>query len=187
MASITAEQFEKLYTNTRGKVQRLAVRLCRDKTDAEDLVQETAVRAYKYLDSCSDLRAFDNWILTITRNVFIQKEKGRRVRRQALSMSDEVVADEVDVVLGTRVETPLDHLMKVDLDDNIADALSKLPPNSRELILSVVLDEATYAEVAADHQIPIGTVKSRFSRICAHLRKNYEAATGCDQYLCNPA
>ncbi len=187
MASITAEQFEKLLTTTRGKVQRLAVRLCRDKTDAEDLVQEAVIRGYKYIDSCGDLKAFDNWMLTITRNVFIQKEKGRRVRRGFLSMSDEVVADEIEVVLGKQVETPLDHLMRANLDDNIAEALAKLPEHSRDLIFSVVLDHATYAEVAANHHIPIGTVKSRFSRTCAQLRKSYQAATGGDQFRYNPA
>ncbi len=176
MNRISDEQFERLLSKSQYKLQRYASKLCRNKSEAEDLVQEATLKAYRHRDSCRDLLTFDRWMLAIVRNIYLRKQSRQQKRPLMVSLSTEFLIREVERVASDSIETPQDHLLNNSVDGHLIEALSKLSANSRTLFLSVVLDQSTYAGAAELYSIPIGTVKSRLNRICAQLRQHYEEA-----------
>lgn len=137
------------------RLRRYARALTGDSHRADDLVQDTLERALAkfYLwRRGSDLRA---WLFTIMHNVFVNQLKARR----------ELALDEA-VEQGLPSATQSDPLELRDLDA----ALRRLPPEQREVLLLVGLEQLSYAEVSKALGIPVGTVMSRLSRGRERLR-----------------
>lgn len=142
---------------------RVAMSLTRNRADAEDLVQESLLRAYKAIDGF-DGRYPRAWLLTILRNT--ERNRHRRRRPELLSDPDMVEergprteADEVE----RRVE---DH----DFDEAVTRALQELPENFRRVIELVDVDGLTYQEAADVLDVPLGTVMSRLHRARRRIR-----------------
>ncbi len=145
-------------------VYRMARRLAGNQPDAEDLVQETFLRALRAFDSFQ-LRPFGPkpWLMKILHNVFYS-----RLERQARAplAVDDAVFD------GVRGEPPLEAAPasehgRVDweqFDDRIKDAVSRLPPDFREPLLLWALEDLRYKEIAEVCGTPLGTVMSRLHR-----------------------
>jgi RNA polymerase sigma-70 factor, ECF subfamily len=144
-------------------VYRFALSLTRDETDAEDVVQDTFLRAYKswrtYVPG-SDCR---RWLFTICRNVFLRaREKDRA--------TVELVDSEVDLMAASSVFFEAmrigheDLYSRVDLAPALADALAKLPEPFRSTVLIVDVDDQPYEAAAEVLGVPIGTVRSRLFR-----------------------
>ena len=137
------------------RLRRYARALAGDSHRADDLVQDTLERALAkfYLwRRGSDLRA---WLFTIMHNVFINQLKARR----ELTLDDAVAQ-------GLPSAPQSDPLELRDLDA----ALRRLPPEQREVLLLVGLEQLSYAEVSKALSIPVGTVMSRLSRGRERLR-----------------
>jgi RNA polymerase sigma-70 factor (ECF subfamily) len=166
---------------------RAGLRLTRNEGDAEDLVQETFLRAYRAWDGFrpgSNCRA---WLLRIQRNAFINQYRRRRKER-------EVLQGERDGVHGNRFFCPDTHqrrsdptqqLLESGLSDDVEQALNALPEAFRTVVQLVDLESRSYKEVAAVMGTPIGTVMSRLFRArkelrqqLAHLRVEHGIATG---------
>ena len=142
---------------------RVAMSLTRNRADAEDLVQESLLRAYKAIEGF-DGRYPRAWLLTILRNT--ERNRHRRRRPELLSDPDMVEdrgprteADEVE----RRVE---DH----DFDEAVTRALQELPENFRRVIELVDVDGLTYQEAADVLDVPLGTVMSRLHRARRRIR-----------------
>ncbi|UGQ46858.1 RNA polymerase sigma factor [Massilia endophytica] len=136
------------------RLRRYARALLGDRSEADDLVQDTVERAWKRLSSWrqgSDMRP---WLFSIMHNLHVD-----RLRRPA----PELVALSEDLVQSTPSTGTLE-LRELDA------ALPLLPPEQREVLLLVALEEMTYEEVAATLGIPPGTVMSRLSRARERLR-----------------
>lgn len=137
-----------------------ALRLTRDPASAEDLVQETFVKAWRFagrFETGTNLRA---WLFTILHNTF------RNVRRGAGRDPVDVDSDVVDraavtVGLGT---TPEDALLREARAADVRDALDRLPEQYRQTLWLRDVEEFSYAEIAEMLGIPLGTVMSRLSR-----------------------
>lgn len=137
-----------------------ALRLTRDPANAEDLVQETFVKAWRFagrFEAGTNLRA---WLFTILHNTF------RNVRRGAGRDPVDVDSDLVDraavtVGLGT---TPEDALLREARAADVRDALDRLPEQYRHTLWLRDVEEFSYAEIAEMLGIPLGTVMSRLSR-----------------------
>jgi len=137
------------------RLRRYARALTGDSHRADDLVQDTLERALAkfYLwRHGSDLRA---WLFTIMHNVFVNQLKARR----------ELALDEA-LEQGLPSAPQSDPLELRDLDA----ALRRLPPEQREVLLLVGLEQLSYAEVSKALSIPVGTVMSRLSRGRERLR-----------------
>jgi RNA polymerase sigma-70 factor (ECF subfamily) len=133
-------------------LRRTAVRLARCRADAEDLVQETCLRAYRCFhrfEPGTDLRA---WLFTILYRVRIDaiRRSGRRPRTVALA-GDGPVAP------------PAPETRHVG-EEQVARAVQRLPEAFRSAVLLRDVHELTYAEIAARLQVPVGTVMSRIHR-----------------------
>ena len=145
---------------------RVARSLTRNRADADDLVQDTLVRAYKAIDRF-DGRYPRAWLLTILRNTHINRNRRRRpeLLRDPDVQLDRAVADpqEADA-------TRPDRFIDFELDGALEDALATLSEPFAQVVELVDIDGLAYAEAAEVLDVPIGTVMSRLHRARKKLR-----------------
>jgi len=166
-------------------VYRFALRLTGAPDRAEDLVQETFLRAYRAWDQYTVGTRAKSWLFTICRNVFLrQEERGKR--------HDEIVErDAPRDDAGVDVVNPLwSSLDGVDpegaffdgiVDEEILRAIDDLPEEYRTAVVLSDVEELPYAEIAELTGVPVGTVKSRLFRGRRQLQKalyEYAAEAG---------
>ena len=140
---------------------RVAFHLTKHPADAEDLVQETFVRAlgaYEQFDPGTNMKA---WLTKILYNFFFDHE--RRNRRQ-LSMEDKARFERQRPTAADPNSGPEGRALRKELDDQIIQGLSKIPEEFRTPIVLVDIGDFSYEEVAAILSCPIGTIRSRLSR-----------------------
>ena len=138
-----------------------ALRLTRNQADAEDLVQETylkAFRAQRRFKSGTNMKA---WLYTILHNTFLNS---RRQAGRAPTTADSELVERVASEVAGEVETPERMLMRESLDTDLRQALDQMPATFREAVWLRDVEEFSYAEIAQALNIPIGTVMSRSSR-----------------------
>ena len=140
-----------------------AMRLTRNRADAEDLVQDTYVKAFRHSGQFrrgTNLRA---WLYTILHNTW--RNRRRDASRDAVDIDGEQ-AEQLAAVGsgGEQIETPERILMRSTLDADLQAALDSLPEAFREAVWLRDVEEFTYAEIAEMLNVPIGTVMSRISR-----------------------
>ena len=140
-----------------------AMRLTRNRADAEDLVQDTFVKAFRHADQFARGTNLRAWLYTILHNTW------RNRRRDASRDAVEVDSDQVEQAAagpggGEPVETPERILMRSTLDADLQAALDELPEAFRQAVWLRDVEEFTYAEIAEMLSVPIGTVMSRISR-----------------------
>lgn len=140
-------------------LRRYAIALCRDRDQADDLVQDCLLRALNSDDKLrgSNLRA---WLFAILHNVFVDKMR-RRGREPNLSTIDHI--DETSGSSGNQ-----EHAVRL---QELKRALVMLPDDQRETVLLVGLEGMTYEQVAEVTGVAIGTVRSRLSRGRERLRQ----------------
>jgi RNA polymerase sigma-70 factor, ECF subfamily len=139
---------------------RLAMWLERNRSDAEDAVQETMVRALQSFHRYQPGTNCRAWLVTILQRVVSNR---RRTRQRSI-----VVSDPDDRIAGT---TPFVPPVAQELtDEEVLSALRRLPPSFQEVILLCDVEDLTYKETADALSIPIGTVMSRLHRGRAQLR-----------------
>ncbi len=148
------------------RLYRYAYRLTQNDKDAEDLVQDTLLRAYAKFEQYQSGTSPLAWMLVILRSIFINKY--RKKKREGHQVSFEDMAAGVDrlVVEDSRnlPENPEDFLFRNVLDGELRDALANLPQHYLEVILLVDMEDLSYRDAAEVLQIPPGTVMSRLHR-----------------------
>ena len=135
--------------------------LARDRTQADDIVQDALVRALGALDQFQPGTNLKAWLFTIGRNVFY--EQARRRKREQLAMADQAHAD-------PQVESRSATISSHDISD-LQSMIWTLPPSMREALILVGAQEMTHEEAAAICGVPVGTMKARLSRARALLSK----------------
>ena len=147
-----------------------------DRTDAEDLVQETyakALKGFKSFEEGTNLRA---WMYRILRNTFLTSRSGLMAQNTS-SLDDD--ADSAEVVADN--VTPESLLLQLESTQTVMDALAGLPVAYREMILLCEVEELSYKETAQVLVVPIGTVMSRLSRARKMLRQALTAKSPSKQ------
>jgi len=144
---------------------RTALRLTRDPADAEDLVQDTYLKAFRAADRFergTNLRA---WLFTILHNT--ARNRARDRARDAVVVDSDTVdraADAPAFAPALPVDTPEMQLIRDTLDPDLKAAIDALPNAFRQAVWLRDVEEFSYAEIAEMLGIPIGTVMSRISR-----------------------
>jgi RNA polymerase sigma-70 factor (ECF subfamily) len=152
----TAE-FEELAMPLFQSLFNFASWLTHDKHQAEDLVQETYLRAWKGFATFRPGTNFRAWIFRILRNLFLTSRTGLLVH---VSIEEEGE----EQLLPPTQETPESIFMSASTHEDIRTALAQLPVFYREVILLCDVEEMKYQEIAELLNVPVGTVMSRISR-----------------------
>lgn len=143
-------------------VTRFAQSLTRDETAAEDLVQETYLRAWRHWDTFKPGSEARAWLFTIARNAW-RKRAPREARLVAVEEETLQALSDAEYPLGATSDMTR-ALAATDLGPAIARAIQALPDAFREVVQLVELQELPYAEAALVLDIPVGTVRSRLFR-----------------------
>lgn len=152
---------------------RVAMSITRNPTDAEDLVQDTLLRAFRAIDRF-DGRYPRAWLLTIMRNA--QVNRVRRKRPELLNDPDETIGRLADE--GPDGGAAEDHVLDAQLSAPVELALAELPEKFRRVVELVDLHQLSYQETADALGIPVGTVMSRLHRARRNIRQYIEAFPG---------
>jgi RNA polymerase sigma-70 factor (ECF subfamily) len=158
--------FDEVFLPHMAEAYRLAQWLTGNAYDAEDVVQDAALRAFRGIKSFGAVNA-RAWSLTIVRNTaysWLLKNKSKAVVFTDDLSPPEQQELEHEGPYGTRVETPEEiALFKADVED-VQRALAQLPAHFREVIVLREMNQLNYRDIAEITNVPIGTVMSRLSR-----------------------
>ena len=146
---------------------RTALRLTRDAADAEDLVQDTYLKAFRAADRFQPGTNLRAWLFTILHNTARNRVRDRA--RAAVDVDSEAVERAADGgsfgPLGSSpVETPETLMIRATLAPELQRAIDELPDAFRQAVWLRDVEDFTYAEIAEMLSVPIGTVMSRISR-----------------------
>ncbi len=157
-----------LYDRYASMLFPLALRIVRDRAEAEDVVHDAFVtvsdRAGQY---SADRGSVCAWLVTLVRNLSIDRTR-RRDRRGTLAR--EILAFEPPA----RIESPEELASSAGERVKVRRALASLPEAQRATLEIAFFDGLTYAEIAARENVPLGTIKSRAARAIASLREAIE-------------
>jgi RNA polymerase sigma factor (sigma-70 family) len=158
--------FDEVFLPHMAEAYRLAKWLTGSASDAEDVVQDAAVRAFRGIKNFGAVNA-RAWSLTIVRNTaysWLMKNRPKTVVFTNDLSAAEQQELEHEGPQGTRIETPEEiALFKADAEE-VQKALTQLPPQFREIIVLREINQMNYRDIAEITSVPIGTVMSRLSR-----------------------
>ncbi len=152
----------------------VALRLTGDKSDAEDLVQDTVLKAYRAWDKYEPGTNCRAWLVTIMRNTFINKFR-RESRRPGTVQYDSV--EDTSVFEAVQDRDPEGSFFRFIVDAEVKQAIQDLPEEFRIPLVLSDIEGMSYAEIARVLEVPVGTVKSRLFRGRRRLQQRlYEYA-----------
>jgi RNA polymerase sigma-70 factor (ECF subfamily) len=144
-----------------------AYRLTRNARDAEDLVQDSLLRAYRFWDSFEQDSNCKAWLLRIVTNTFINEYQRKKRSREVLDAAT-AEQDATDGVLihadATERHSPERTLLERSVSDDVQRALDSLPDDFRTAVVLCDVQGLSYKEIADIMQTPVGTVMSRLFR-----------------------
>lgn len=141
-----------------------ALRLTTDPNDAEDLVQDTIVKAYRFFSSYEKGTNAKAWMFRILKNSFINNY--RKTSKKPSQVDYDEVSSYYESIRAESTDTSdLENLMFRELmDDDITIALGRLPEDFRTVVMLCDVEGYTYEEIANMLDVPIGTIRSRLHR-----------------------
>jgi RNA polymerase sigma factor (sigma-70 family) len=174
--------FDKEFMPHIDSMYNFAFRLTNDEDDANDLVQDTYLKAFRFINSFERGTNAKAWLFRILKNSFIndyrkKSKEPSKVDYQDVETTYNSTEDaEMDATTDLRTETVQDMI-----GDEVANALNSLPVDFRTVIILCDIEGFTYEEMAKILDIPIGTVRSRLHRARNLLKeklKNYASSMG---------
>ena len=162
------DEFENVALEHFDALFNLALNLTRNRKDAEDLVQEAYLRAYRFFDSYQPGTHIKAWLFRILRNTFINRYRAAKIRPEEVDFAKvEAVYDRVvteEFLQDNQPRDPEEILMSRVLDGEVQEAIGALPEEYRSVVILALLEELSYKEIAGALSIPLGTVMSRLHR-----------------------
>ncbi len=166
--SATADNFTSLLESVLEPAYRTAYHLTRNEADAEELVQEAALLAYKGFDRFELGTNFKGWFMTILRNRFISgyRKKQREVPTVDLEDAPDLYmySKSLESGLATQTSEPAKYVIERLDAEQVGDALAELPMEFREAATLYFTQDMSYQEIADVLGVPVGTVRSRLHR-----------------------
>jgi RNA polymerase sigma-70 factor (ECF subfamily) len=170
MAELTKEEIQKQEDFEEEIVPHLdamynfALRLTSDPSDAEDLVQDTIVKAFRFFSSYEKGTNAKAWLFRILKNSYINNY--RKQSKQPNQVDYDEVSEFYETIRADRTDTSdlEDKMFRELVDDDISQALDELPEDFRTVVLLCDVEGFTYEEIANMLDVPIGTIRSRLHR-----------------------
>ena len=166
---VVSQSFEELALPLLDRLYNFAHWLTQDRSEAEDLVQETFAKALKGYSSFQPGTNFRAWMYRILRNTFLTSRTG-------LKATATVPLEPEDEALPATTNTPETILLDRLDQEQVRRALDDLPVPYREILLLCEVEEMSYQEISSMLGIPMGTVMSRLSRARRALREAVRGA-----------
>ncbi|OGB99403.1 hypothetical protein A2V82_13695 [candidate division KSB1 bacterium RBG_16_48_16] len=179
------KEFEELAFTYMDSIYSTALRLTRNTADAEDLVQDTYLRAFRFFNLFQPGTNFKAWIFKILTNTFINhyRKKSRTPQQVQFDKVEFMVKNED--VPETPEWTGFDEAKYGELfDDSVLGALTKLSDDFRMVVLLADVERFSYKDIARIIDKPIGTVMSRLFRGRRILQRTLEEYAREEGYLC---
>ena len=150
----------------RDQLYKSALRMTRSVEDAEDLIQETYLKAFKYYARFSEGTNFKAWLFKIMKNTFINSYRKKKLQPPKVDFDEvqegleETLLDQAQATLSD----PESWLMSVEMDQEVRESLLGLPHDYKMVVLLADLEGFAYKEIADILAVPVGTVMSRLYR-----------------------
>jgi len=161
------KQFEGIALQYMDSLYSAALRMTSDEGDAQDLVQDVYLRAYRFFDRFEKGTNFKAWLFKILKNIYINRYRKELKAPQMVDISDAEMSGDMPATT-----TPEDEVFDGLLDDDITSAVDALPEEFRLTIILSDLEGFSYKEIAEILNCPIGTVMSRLHRGRKLLRES---------------
>ncbi len=159
--------FEQLVNKYEARLYSVALRMCGNREDAQDCLQDAMLRIYRSLDRFKGQSAFSTWAYRITMNTCLDELRRRRSR--AATSLDALLETGWDPAAET--VTPEDAAISAEQRRELEAAIADLPEDMRSAIILREMHDMTYEEISEALDTNIGTVKSRISRGRERLRQ----------------
>src|SRR5579862_3952551 len=170
----TTVGFEEWIPESRKHVYAIAFRMMGNRSDAEDVAQETLVRAWSSLSSYDPRRSYYGWISRIATNLCIDRLRRRR-RRSEVSLeyclNGEIYGEGTWIDLADSSQNPEKTLFEKEIGESLEAGLLALPAANRDCLLLLAQGQS-YAEIAARQNCALGTVRSRVNRARSYLSRD---------------
>ena len=150
----------------REQLFKSALRMTRSVEDAEDLLQETYLKAFKYYQRFTEGTNFKAWLFKIMKNTFINSYRRKKAQPSRVDFDEiqEGLEESFGDELSEGMADPEAELMAVEMDHEVGEALRSLPHDYKVVVLLADLEGYAYKEIAEILGVPVGTVMSRLYR-----------------------
>ncbi len=164
--------YQELMDKYRGALARHVQRMVRRQGDVEDLVQECFIKAFSALTSYSSSFAFSTWLYRIATNHTIDFLRKKKLRTMSIDQPILTKDGEVEFELPDSSYRPDRHIVEDQRNALIREAIEQLPEKYHRVIVMRHQQEKSYEEIAAELDLPLGTVKAHIFRARALLYKH---------------
>ena len=159
--------FGELVGRYESKVYSLSLRMLRNPEDAEDVLQDTFLRAYRGLKSFQGNSTFSTWIYRIATNSALMRLRKKRLPTVSIDQADE---QEAPLEIADWKPGPVEQLMTEETREAMEQAIESLPPEFRQVFILRDVEELSNAEVAEVLDLSVAAVKSRLHRARLKVR-----------------
>ncbi len=164
---LKAERFNEIAIKHIDSIYRFALYMAQNENDAQDLVQDTYLRAYRFFDKFQEGTNCKAWLLKILKNTFINSLRRNKRNPNMIRLSD---MEEQGIDLASNSEFDGEVSGEI-FDDNVTAAVESLPDSYKSVIILADVEGLSYREIADLVGCPIGTVMSRLCRGRRLLKK----------------
>jgi len=150
----------------RDQLFKSALRMTRSMEDAEDLIQETYLKAYKYYERFAEGTNFKAWLFKIMKNTFINSYRKKKLQPPKVDFDDvqEGLEETLLDAIHEASSDPESWVLASEMDHEVSKALLDLPHDYKMVVLLADLEGFSYKNIADILEVPVGTVMSRLYR-----------------------
>lgn len=169
-----SELFERLVAKHEERLYRVAFRMTGNADEAQDLLQDAIIEAFKAFDSFRRGTYFDRWLYRIMTRTFIDRQRSKK-RFKIFSLDAPISVNESDdssvvIDIADSTSDPGKIVDTQNLAEPIQAALDSLSPDFRMVLILSDIEELSYEEIAEMLECPVGTVRSRLHRARSHVK-----------------
>ena len=174
--------FRTLIQRHQDDLLRFLVRLTGDRQTAEDVFQETFLQVHISADTFDATRRFKPWLFTIAANKARDMLR-KKLRRQEVDLSAPVNRDPAEGgqtfidLMEVSIPPPDEGLQSQERDQLVQKAVDRMPQSLKEILLLAYFQRLSYAQIAEELDIPLGTVKSRLHSAVASFAKQWQSVS----------
>lgn len=150
-------------------VYSVILRMVRSPTLAEDLAQETFIKAFRHLGSFDPQRKLSSWLFKIAHNTTLDHLRRKDLETESIEPDEGEAADRSSTWVDEDTASPDQRIERRDLAEAIEGAIGELPPRYREIVVLRYQEELSYQEIAEILDLPMGTVKTQIHRARGQL------------------